>query len=147
MKNILFVFASLVPLCARADLPLSLEDAMTDKGKLKLDASITTSTAKAAAPNSPPLCIPKREPPPLSPFRLKFRKTAATAICLSARSAALRANRKYRYLRQRQLLMARKPPVQRRKQQNPRQTPLRCFSRHQPHLPQRRQKPRPNRLS
>lgn len=41
MKNILFVFASLVPLCARADLPLSLEDVMTDKGKLKLDASVT----------------------------------------------------------------------------------------------------------
>lgn len=55
MKNILFVFASLVPLCARADLPLSLEDVMTDKGKLKLDASVTyinseSSRSELAAP-------------------------------------------------------------------------------------------------
>ena len=55
MKNILFVFASLVPLCARADLPLSLEGVMTDKGKLKLDASVTyinseSSRSELAAP-------------------------------------------------------------------------------------------------
>ena len=55
MKNILFVFASLVSLCARADLPLSLEDVMTDKGKLKLDASVTyinseSSRSELAAP-------------------------------------------------------------------------------------------------
>lgn len=55
MKNILFVFASLVSLCACADLPLSLEDVMTDKGKLKLDASVTyinseSSRSELAAP-------------------------------------------------------------------------------------------------
>ena len=55
MKNILFVFASLVPLCTRADLPLSLEGVMTDKGKLKLDASVTyinseSSRSELAAP-------------------------------------------------------------------------------------------------
>ncbi len=51
----MFVFASLVPLCARADLPLSLKDVMTDKGKLKLDASVTyinseSSRSELAAP-------------------------------------------------------------------------------------------------
>ncbi|HFC3226460.1 TPA: meta-pathway of phenol degradation family protein, partial [Neisseria gonorrhoeae] len=41
MKNILLVFVSFVPLCVRADLPLNIEDIMTDKGKWKLETSLT----------------------------------------------------------------------------------------------------------
>ena len=41
MKNILIAFVSFISFCAHADLPLNIEDIMTDKGKLKLDASVT----------------------------------------------------------------------------------------------------------
>ncbi|EMU4559160.1 meta-pathway of phenol degradation family protein [Neisseria gonorrhoeae] len=41
MKNILLVFVSFVPLCVRTDLPLNIEDIMTDKGKWKLETSLT----------------------------------------------------------------------------------------------------------
>ncbi len=41
MKNILISFVIFSPLVVRADLPLNIEDIMTDKGKLKLDASVT----------------------------------------------------------------------------------------------------------
>ncbi|HFA7793179.1 TPA: meta-pathway of phenol degradation family protein [Neisseria gonorrhoeae] len=41
MKNILLVFVSFVPLFVRTDLPLNIEDIMTDKGKWKLETSLT----------------------------------------------------------------------------------------------------------
>ncbi|EOF8455115.1 meta-pathway of phenol degradation family protein [Neisseria gonorrhoeae] len=55
MKNILLVFVSFVPLCVRADLPLNIEDIMTDKGKWKLETSLTylnseNSRSELAAP-------------------------------------------------------------------------------------------------
>ncbi|HFB6077985.1 TPA: meta-pathway of phenol degradation family protein [Neisseria gonorrhoeae] len=55
MKNILLVFVSFVPLCVRTDLPLNIEDIMTDKGKWKLETSLTylnseNSRSELAAP-------------------------------------------------------------------------------------------------
>ena len=55
MKNILISFVIFSPLVVRADLPLNIEDIMTDKGKLKLDASVTyinseNSRSELAAP-------------------------------------------------------------------------------------------------
>lgn len=55
MKNILIAFVIFAPLVVRADLPLNIEDIMTDKGKLKLDASVTyinseSSRSELAAP-------------------------------------------------------------------------------------------------
>lgn len=55
MKNILIAFVSFIPFCVRADLPLNIEDIMTDKGKIKLDASVTyinseSSRSELAAP-------------------------------------------------------------------------------------------------
>ena len=55
MKNILIAFVSFISFCAHADLPLNIEDIMTDKGKLKLDASVTyinseSSRSELAAP-------------------------------------------------------------------------------------------------
>lgn len=55
MKNILLAFISFVPFAAFADLPLNIEDIMTDKGKLKLDAAVTyinseSSRSELAAP-------------------------------------------------------------------------------------------------
>ena len=55
MKNILIAFVSFTPFCVRADLPLNIEDIMTDKGKIKLDASVTyinseSSRSELAAP-------------------------------------------------------------------------------------------------
>ncbi|HFA4343540.1 TPA: meta-pathway of phenol degradation family protein [Neisseria gonorrhoeae] len=46
MKNILLVFVSFVPLCVRTDLPLNIEDIMTDKGKWKLETSLTYLNSK-----------------------------------------------------------------------------------------------------
>ncbi|ENW4377828.1 meta-pathway of phenol degradation family protein [Neisseria gonorrhoeae] len=55
MKNILLVFVSFVPLCVRTDLPLNIEDIMTDKEKWKLETSLTylnseNSRSELAAP-------------------------------------------------------------------------------------------------
>ena len=55
MKNIMIAFVIFAPLVVRADLPLNIEDIMTDKGKLKLDASVTyinseSSRSELAAP-------------------------------------------------------------------------------------------------
>lgn len=40
MKNIYFISFCIFPLAAYADLPLSIEEILTDKGKLKLEASV-----------------------------------------------------------------------------------------------------------
>ena len=55
MKNIFIAFFSFISFCAHADLPLNIEDIMTDKGKIKLDASVTyinseSSRSELAAP-------------------------------------------------------------------------------------------------
>ncbi|QNT58436.1 hypothetical protein AABM17_2310 [Neisseria musculi] len=45
-----FLLAAATPLCAFADLPLSIENITTDKGKLKLDASIGYINSESSLP-------------------------------------------------------------------------------------------------
>lgn len=40
-KQPLFLIAALLPTAAFADMPLSIEDVLTDKGKFKLDAAVS----------------------------------------------------------------------------------------------------------
>ena len=54
-KSTLLLSAVLLPLAARADMPLSIEDVLTDKGKFKLDAAVTyvNSESSRAEPGAP----------------------------------------------------------------------------------------------
>ena len=87
MKRIfLSALPAILPLSAYADLPLTIEDMMTDKGKWKLETSITYLNSETTAPNLPHRFTSKPAPPRLFPFRPKSKKTAAIPICSSAHS-------------------------------------------------------------
>ena len=148
MKRIfLSALPIILPLSAYADLPLTIEDMMTDKGKLETgnfpylpeQRKQPHQTCRASLhPNRRNLVYPHSDRNPRKRQQYRYARRHARF--------ALRTDRQYRYLRQRQLSVARRTQT-RQQRQNPQQTDVRHIRRHQPHLPQRRQKPRTHRFS
>lgn len=142
MKRIfLSALPTILPLSAYADLPLTIEDMMIDKGKLETgnfpylpeQRKQPRRTCRAGLhPNRRNLVYPHSDQ--------NSRKRQQYRYARRHTRFALRADRQYRHLRQRQLSMARRTQT-RRQRQNPKQTDVRHIRRHQPHLPQRRQNP------
>lgn len=134
MKNKLFSILCLTPAAAFADLPLSIEDLLTDKGKLKLEASLgyVNSESRRAEPAAPVYIQTGSASfvPVPTGIQENGRNSDLIAATLGLR---LRPDRPHRPLRQRQLCPARRTQLRRRnrpKQQKPQPQPFRYFARH-----------------